>query len=107
MNKFGKLMLGAVTVIAPLLFVLFGVAQFRYIGHGIDMHVYASSTLFWIVMFCTFICYGLGVFYIIHSRRSRCIPAERRGFWLGILLIFNVFAYPIYWYRFIWNQETE
>lgn len=41
--------------------------------------------------------------YIVHLVRTDLIAKDQKVIWLLVLFFGNVFAYPVYWYLFIWK----
>jgi len=107
MSKPAKLILGTLTALTPLLFgakilmVLFYAIPKIQARQPLSLYYRLSSLLVILLGF------GLLVFYLVHLRRTNLIPRDRRSRWLLILWAFNIFAYPVYWYRFIWKEDSD
>jgi hypothetical protein len=46
----------------------------------------------------------LMVGYLLLIYRSGLLPSERRTLWAVVLFIGNVFAFPVFWYFFLWRR---
>ena len=46
---------------------------------------------------------GLQAFYVAHAYR-RATPGHR-WFWIGFVLLGQLFAMPVYWYFYIWKES--
>jgi hypothetical protein len=44
--------------------------------------------------------------FIRHVLRSDAVPPEKRGFWVAVLLIGNIFALPFFWFWYIRKAES-
>jgi hypothetical protein len=44
--------------------------------------------------------------FIHHVIRTNAVPPEKRGLWVIILLVGNVFALPFFWFWYIRKAET-
>ena len=48
----------------------------------------------------------LTVIYLVIAYRSPRVPADKRTFWAVVLFMGNVFAFPVFWYLFVWPQSS-
>ncbi len=46
-------------------------------------------------------------FYVRQARRSPHVPNPRRGRWVALLVIGNMFAMPVFWYLYIWRPRPS
>jgi hypothetical protein len=46
------------------------------------------------------------VFFIVHSARNPNMGAMRVT-WIVCIIIFGAFAFPFYWYHYIWNDGRQ
>ncbi len=55
----------------------------------------------WIILVVAmnYYCLALIAFYII---RTDLMPKGNKRLWIVIILLFNVVAFPIFWYKYIW-----
>ena len=44
--------------------------------------------------------------FIHHVIRTDAVPTEKRGLWVMILLVGNIFALPFFWFWYIRKAET-
>jgi len=42
--------------------------------------------------------------YLFMLYRSASVPQERRTLWAVVLFLANVFAFPVFWYLFLWKR---
>jgi hypothetical protein len=47
---------------------------------------------------------GLTVFYVVYLFRTERVPQDKKALWAVVLLLGNVFAFPVFWYLFIWKE---
>jgi uncharacterized membrane protein len=47
----------------------------------------------------------LMVVYLVIAYRSPNVPNERRTFWAVVLFMGNMFAFPVFWYLFVWRTR--
>jgi hypothetical protein len=45
----------------------------------------------------------LTAYYLVAAYRSPNVPNHKRTFWAIVLLIGNMFAFPVFWYFIIWR----
>ena len=58
--------------------------------------VYLTGVLAWALL----------VFYIVHALTTQAVPDNRRRFWVVILLVGNLVAMPVYWYKYVWPEDN-
>ena len=46
--------------------------------------------------------YGPNIFYLVHAGRNPNLH-DRKVAWIILMVLFGVFAMPIYWFQFIWR----
>lgn len=46
---------------------------------------------------------ALLLFYLIYLYKTEYVPAKQRPFWAVALIIGNIVAMPIFWYRYMWQ----
>lgn len=44
--------------------------------------------------------------FIHHVIRTNAVPVEKRGLWVMILLVGNIFALPFFWFWYIRKAKT-
>jgi hypothetical protein len=49
----------------------------------------------------------LTVVYLVMVYRSALVPDDRRTFWAVVLFMGNVFAFPVFWYLFLWRRPAN
>ncbi len=50
---------------------------------------------------------GLTVFYIVNVFRNDRVDKDKKVLWAVVIFMGNMIAMPIYWYLYIWREETE
>jgi hypothetical protein len=50
---------------------------------------------------------ALGTFYIYHLFKNDHIAANKKPLWALVILMGNVIAMPVYWYFYIWRDESD
>ena len=43
--------------------------------------------------------------YLVIAYRSPAVPNDRRSFWAVVLFMGNVFAFPVFWYLYVWRDQ--
>ena len=43
--------------------------------------------------------------YLFMLYRSAAVPQHRRTLWAVVLFLANVFAFPVFWYLFLWKRS--
>ena len=46
------------------------------------------------------------VVYLVMAYRSPNIPNDKRTFWAVVLFMGNMFAFPVFWYLFVWRPRA-
>ncbi|MHA1567936.1 MAG: hypothetical protein ACTSXZ_00575 [Alphaproteobacteria bacterium] len=49
---------------------------------------------------------GLVIGYLVHLFKTSHVPQDKKALWAVVLFLGNMFAMPVYWYFYIW-QEPE
>ena len=102
--KVQMLILGAITIIPAMAFLgvlsdvipgdwLFGAITVPAIGiiEVQAAHWYAITAV-------------LGIFYLVHVIRNGKLGSLAKVGWILLLFIFNIIAFPIYWYLHVWRE---
>ncbi len=50
---------------------------------------------------------GLTVFYMVNVFRNDRVDKDKKVLWAVVIFMGNMIAMPIYWYLYIWREETE
>src|SRR5947209_1658492 len=45
----------------------------------------------------------LTVYYVGHLFRGSAVPQDKKALWAVVLIFANMFAFPVYWYLYIWQ----
>ncbi|MCB8980930.1 MAG: hypothetical protein H6657_26285 [Ardenticatenaceae bacterium] len=46
---------------------------------------------------------ALLIFYLVYLYKTEHVPAKERPFWAAALILGNIVAMPIFWYRYMWQ----
>ena len=58
------------------------------------LHVLTSLLAFFLT--------GAYIFYIF---KSRYVPKDKKRLWVTIIFFANIFAFPVFWYLYIWMRD--
>ncbi len=47
------------------------------------------------------------VFFIIYTYASNVVPKDKKHLWAAVLFLAHIFAFPIFWYHYIWKSTSE
>jgi hypothetical protein len=47
------------------------------------------------------------VIYIRHLFKTDRVPQDKKALWAVVLFLGNMFAMPVYWYLYIWQQQDS
>lgn len=102
----GAQLLALISTLPTVLLLLIVVLEPVLYGIGIDREIVADVSD-WIRGIC-FVLVVVMVFYygrmVYRSEDSRL--SGRRGLWINVLILGNLFAIPIFWYLFIRKQKV-
>jgi hypothetical protein len=97
--------------LVPLAYLVF------FIGTMVVAVLSASSdgpeppTLFKVIFLLHLLCmlwlWALTAFYLVYLFKSSEVPTDQRVLWAVVLLFFNMFAMPVYWYLYIWPESRQ
>ncbi len=48
--------------------------------------------------------FALSAFYIVYLFRTDRVPQDKKALWAVVLFFANVFAFPVFWYLYIWKE---
>ncbi|MGD8998807.1 MAG: hypothetical protein PVF75_00210 [Granulosicoccaceae bacterium] len=114
MNKPVKLLLGLLSIIPLLYFIGFFVFTFSMV-FGAMMPPFAESPelandwflkLFIAHLATMLLIMALIVTYLVVLFRSTSIEQNMKILWTILLLFFGVFAFPVFWYLYIWRTRA-
>ena len=60
------------------------------------LHVFTSL----LAIFLT----GAYIFYIF---KSKYVPKDKKALWVSIIFFANIFAFPVFWYLYIWRKDKR
>lgn len=103
-----KILLGVVTC-CPILLLL-GSELIINVLPVSDIHGVPSSTVQWVAysallfIIAGFLSFMLLVYYILHVSNNEEISSHKKFLWKAILVLGNILAMPIYWYKYVWHK---
>jgi hypothetical protein len=106
------LLIGILTLLPAVYFVFFIAlmfSMFSTVGSGagkgppIDMFRY----VFPLHLGAMLLMFALMVIYIVHAFRTDRIAEDRRVLWVVVLFMGSLFAFPIYWYLYLWRPSSS
>jgi uncharacterized membrane protein len=97
------ILLGLVSVL-PLAYVAYFISYMVSLRPGIQPQPMALESLLSLHLATMGLTVALTALYLVIAYRSSQVPNARRTFWAVVLFMGNVFAFPIFWYMFLWKQ---
>ena len=112
MSKSAKIVLGFLTILPLIYFVVFISyvvvtisGALRSGGAPGDLPIFPNFyVLFVLHMIVMILLIGLTIFYIVNVFRNDRVHENRKVLWAVVLFMGNIFAMPIYWYLHIWSE---
>jgi len=102
-----KKILGFVSI-WPFLYVPIFMAYVFYMGLSLDSQQSGMPTSFFLVVpvhLLTMVSIiGLQIYYVLHVIRGD-LEQNQKALWVILLMFFNMFAFPFYWYKFLWKEK--
>jgi hypothetical protein len=49
---------------------------------------------------------GLLAFHVVHLFKNEALPSDRRVLWAIVLFMGSLFAFPVYWYLYVWRKPS-
>jgi hypothetical protein len=43
--------------------------------------------------------------YIFYIFKSKYVPKDKKALWVAIIFFANIFAFPVFWYLYIWRRD--
>ena len=88
--------------VAPLVYLVYFIWHVTSLEHtGLtrfeSMLAFHFATIALIVFF-------LIAVYLYMLYRSAAVPEHRRTLWAVVLFVANIFAFPVFWYLFLWKR---
>jgi hypothetical protein len=112
MNTTNKTILGIVTILPFLFFILFIVKIFSLVSYAIanGENTNAGELFFsqiapmiiYIILF-SLLSLGLLIYYIIHAVNNQAIESTERIVWILLFVFFGIIVFPVYWGVRIWK----
>jgi len=102
----GLITLVPLAYLAVFLYVLFPQLE-GFFGKDSARYAELFRMVLWLHLGAILLVLLLLAFYLRQARRSPHVPNPRRGLWVALLLIGNMFAMPVFWYLYIWRPRPS
>jgi hypothetical protein len=100
--------LGLISAWPVIYFVLFFAFMFSTaIGSPAGRPDTLFEMLFVIHLATMLVMIGLLAFYIVHVFKNQALQGDRRVLWAIVLFMGNLFAFPVYWYLYVWHEPRQ
>jgi len=99
-----SVLLGLVSVL-PLAYVVYFISYVASLKPGVQPPPMPFERVFSLHLAMMGLSILLTVIYLVIAYRSPQVPNERRTFWAVVLFMGNVFAFPVFWYLFVWPRR--
>lgn len=117
MNKPAKITLGVLSVIPLVWFLLFFLVFFGLFFWLLDQEAKPGATpgnrppapvIFLFVGHAATILFmfALTAFYIVYLFRTPRVAQDKKALWAVVLFLGNAFAFPVFWYLYIWREPS-
>jgi hypothetical protein len=50
--------------------------------------------------------FALTAFYVVYLFKTDRVPQDKKALWAVVLFFANIFAFPIFWYLYIWKEPA-
>jgi hypothetical protein len=113
MARTNKIILAIATlwpIIYSIAFIVFVLSRFilassySYPQSELEAAIYLISVLHPLTIIIIVV---LLVVYIRNLFKNNHVSRDKKALWAVVLFLGNIFAMPIYWYLYIWNQPNE
>ena len=101
-----SILLGLVSVL-PLAYVVYFIDYVASLKPGVQPRPMPFANLFSLHLAMMGLSILLTVIYLVTAYRSPRVPNVRRTFWAVVLFMGNVFAFPVFWYLFVWPRSAS
>jgi len=76
------------------------------VGDSVGLSFHAQMTLLSAVAFLTVAeTVGLLAFYVVYVFRNAGIAPGKQFVWIGMFVLWSVFAMPLFWYLHVWPKN--
>ena len=97
--------LGIISVWPAVYFLSFMALMFGAV-FGRDDSRFSSwfDAIFVVHLLTMLVMIGLLAFYVVHLFKNETMASDRRVLWAIVLFMGNAFAFPVYWYLYVWQD---
>ena len=100
--------LGLISVWPAVYFLSFMVLMFNAVLGRNDARFESWFDAVFVVHLITMLfIIGLLAFYVVHLFKNEAMASDRRVLWAIVLFMGNAFAFPVYWYLYIWQSARR
>ncbi len=99
-----KFIVGALTLLPIAYMVYFIVSMASSVGTrtgGPD----DFDLLFRLHLGTMLLTFSLMIFYIVYLFRTSRVPQDKKALWAVVLFMGNMFAMPVFWFLYIWQDS--
>ncbi len=104
MSRPVAIVLGLVSVL-PLVYIIYFISHIMSLKPGGQPPPVPFENIFSLHLATMGLTFVLTVIYLVIAYRSPRVPNDKRTFWAVVLFMGNVFAFPVFWYLFVWPQR--
>jgi hypothetical protein len=51
--------------------------------------------------------FALTIFFVVYLFKTDRVPQDKKALWAVVIFFGNVFAFPVFWYLYIWRDEAS
>ena len=100
--------LGLVSLWPVVYFVSFIVLMFgTMLGSRDERFASFFDAVFVVHLVTMLIVMALLAFYVVHLFKNEALSSDRRILWAIVLFMGNLFAFPVYWYLYVWHKPAR
>ena len=98
--------LGVISIL-PLAYLIYFIWHVASLKPGVQPDRMPFEGLFSLHLATMGLILVLTVIYLVIAYRSPDVPNDKRTFWAVVLFMGNAFAFPVFWYLFLWRRPTR
>lgn len=106
MSRLLAAFLGLVSVL-PLAYVVYSISHMASLQPGVRPQPMLFENVFSLHLTMMGLTTVLMFIYLVIAYGSPRVPNDKRTFWAVVLFMGNMFAFPIFWYLFVWRAKVS
>jgi hypothetical protein len=106
MSRLLAAFLGFVSVL-PLAYVAYSISHMASLQPGVRPPPMLFENVFSLHLAMMGLTTVLMFIYLVIAYRSPRVPNDKRTFWAVVLFMGNMFAFPVFWYLFVWRAKVS